>query len=48
MPWLVVDNEDSVDVLPDYGRDHEPGPACWCAPRTETHEKLLVIHESEQ
>jgi hypothetical protein len=47
--WLVwrSDDQEEVHVVPTVGREHDLDlDACWCLPKTETHEECtLVIHE---
>lgn len=43
--WLVIETDNTVEVVPDYGKEHEVGNiACWCSPRTEQYDRVLIIH----
>jgi hypothetical protein len=49
MAWLVIETETTIEVVPDYGKQHllaDEG-VCWCPFHIEAHEpRDLVIHES--
>ena len=45
LSWLVVETETTVEVVPDFGREHVLEGECWCPTTREMYERELVIHE---
>lgn len=45
--WLTVETEETVEIVPNYGREHVLGADCWCVPEVEHLDKDLVIHGLE-
>ena len=43
MPWAVIEEEDSVHVIPTFGKEHQPDD-CWCDPKIEQYDLTLVVH----
>lgn len=43
--WLVFETDTTVEVVPDYGREHLLEQECWCPYHIEHYDRDLVIHE---
>ncbi|CAN5815546.1 hypothetical protein BH20PSE1_BH20PSE1_01220 [soil metagenome] len=46
VPQISMDEE--IHVIPEFGREHECSPCCWCDPERDVEEPLVLIHHPEQ
>ena len=42
----VTGEKTFINVIPDFGRKHEPHPDCWCNPERDQNDETLLIHNT--
>lgn len=49
LKWALIENnqDDVLEVIPTFGREHIHSTSCWCNPHWDTVAERLLIHECE-